>query len=463
VQIFGFEISLRRATAQKKELMPVDSGRGWSTIIHDWVPGAWQANEEISVPDTLTYWAVFRCISIIASDIAKLRMRLVRLDDGIWSETKSPAFSPVLTKPNANQTRIQFFANWMESKLTRGNTYVLKERDGREVVTALWVLDPMRVTPLVSETGAVFYEIHRDDFVGVGDSRLIVPASEIIHDRWNTLYHPLVGLSPIYANGIAALTAMRIARNSAKFYANEARPSGILTAPGAISDETAVRLKQNWQTNYTGENRGRVAVLGDGLKFDQLTMTATDAQMIEQLKWTDQIIAGAFGVPSYMINAGPAPSYQNVEALQQQFYSQCLQIHLESIELLLDEGLGLNAGQKDVTYGSEFELDGLLRMDTATKVRTAVEGLKGLFTSNEIRRSFDLPPVEGGDAVMSQQQNYSLEALAKRDAKEDPFGAAKPAPAAPKPPPVADDEPVTPAAAARALKSALGLAALNAR
>ena len=40
-----------------------------------------------------------------------------------------------------------------------------------------------------------------------------------------------------------------------------------------------------------------------------------------------------------------------------------------------------------------------------------------------------LPPTEGGAAVYRQQQDYSLAALAKRDAKEDPFG--KEAPAAP--------------------------------
>ncbi len=40
--------------------------------------------------------------------------------------------------------------------------------------------------------------------------------------------------------------------------------------------------------------------------------------------------------------------------------------------------------------------------------------------------ALSLPPVAGGDSPMLQQQNFSLAALAKRDAKEDPFtpGAA---------------------------------------
>ena len=56
-------------------------------------------------------------------------------DDGIWTETTSPAFSPVLRKPNRSQTIVKFVESWMFSKLLHGNTYVLKERDERGVVT----------------------------------------------------------------------------------------------------------------------------------------------------------------------------------------------------------------------------------------------------------------------------------------------------------------------------------------
>jgi phage portal protein BeeE len=34
-----------------------------------------------------------------------------------------------------------------------------------------------------------------------------VPASEIIHDTYITPFHPLIGLSPIYACGLSACTA----------------------------------------------------------------------------------------------------------------------------------------------------------------------------------------------------------------------------------------------------------------
>ena len=122
-------------------------------------PGAWQRNVPlISVDTALTYSAVFRCISLIASDIAKMRVKLVRLTEaGVWEETGNLAFSPVLRKPNRWQTHIQFFANWVESKLVFGNVYILKERDARNVVTRLSVLDPQRVTVLAAPDSSVYY------------------------------------------------------------------------------------------------------------------------------------------------------------------------------------------------------------------------------------------------------------------------------------------------------------------
>ena len=95
----------------------------------------------------------------------------------------------------------------MLSKLSRGNTYVLKERDNRNVVTALHVLDPTRVQPLVSDDGAVFYRFSSDNLSGIGDD-VTVPAREIIHDRMNCLFHPLVGTPPVFASGLASMLGL---------------------------------------------------------------------------------------------------------------------------------------------------------------------------------------------------------------------------------------------------------------
>ena len=413
---------------------PADSRRGWLGLIREANTGNWQRNVEINLDSVLSNHADFACRTLIASDIAKLRVKLVAQDnDGIWSETKSAAYSPVLRKPNHFQNRIQFFESWVLSKLQRGNTYVLKQRDGRGVVVRLYVLDPTLVTPLIAENGDIFYELDKDNLTALTE-RIIVPAREIIHDRFNCFFHPLVGLSPIFAGGLASTQGLAIQNNATKFFQNGSQPGGVLTAPGAIADETAARLKAHWDTNYSGANVGKVAVLGDGLKYEAMAVQAKDAQLIEQLKWSAEVVCSTYHVPPYKIGIGQMPTYSNIQSLNVEYYAQCLQVLIEAIELCLDEGLATGE-----TMGTEFDLDGLLRMDSVTQMDVLEKG-KNILTPDESRKKLDLRPTPGGDVVYRQQQDYSLAALAKRDAQADPFSpAAAPAPAA-TPEPANDDE-----------------------
>lgn len=425
MRFLGLEI------ARQKRVQPQQvPSRGFWGWIQEPFTGAWQMNKEVKLESVLTFGAVARCIALLSSDVAKMPIRMVRFtQDRIWAEEDNPAYSPVLRQPNKWQNRIQFFTSWMESKLIHGNTYVLKQRDGANRVNAMYVLDPRYVKVLVTEDGGIYYEISRDDLARQHQTSITVPASEIIHDRMNTFYHPLVGISPIASCGIAAAQGLAIQTNGARFFTNNSLPGGMLSAPGKISDETAKRLKDHWDQNYSGANAGKVAVLGDGLKFEPMAMKATDAQLIEQLKMTAETVCMAFGVPAYKAGVGAAPAYNNIEALNMQYYTDALQIHIESIEECLDHGLGISR-----PLGTEFDLDYLYRMDTATMVEAEAAAVgAGIKKPNESRRRFNLAPVEGGDTPYLQQQNYSLAALAERDKQADLWAKpqALPAPSAP--------------------------------
>lgn len=390
----------------------------WPWRILEMNSGDWQRNIEYDTSCVMAYHAVFACTTLISGDISKLAINTVREDkNGIWVKQKAGK-AAVLENPNNYQNRIQFMEHWISSKLSRGNTYVLKGRNNAGDVIRLYILNPDYVLPLVTPSGEVYYQLGVDNLAGIQSGGIIVPASEIIHDRFNCLFHPLVGLSPIYASGLAAYQGLKIQENSAKFFKNMSRPSGILSAPGAITDETAGRLKTDWETNYAGDNIGKVAVLGDDLKYYPLSVNAEDAQMIEQLKMTAEIVCGTFHVPKYMV-VGDPPSYNNIESLWQQYYSQCLQKLMEDAELCIDRGLGFEEGS-----GVEFDISGLIRMDSKTAIETRTKAVGGgLETPNEARKKLNLPPLPGGDTVYLQQQYYSMEALAKRDAKDDPFAS----------------------------------------
>lgn len=446
MRILGFEITRRKAPVVTKAAAQSVADRGWWSVIYDAWPGGWQQNAADATytrETVLAYHALYACVTLIANDIGKLRVKLVEQNAAtrIWSETSSPAFSPVLRRPNNYQNHIQFKEWWITSKLLHGNAYALKQRDGRGVVTALYLLDPTRVKPLVTPTAEVYYELQSDNMAGLQAKTITVPASEIIHDRMNCMFHPLVGVSPIYASGSSATAGQKILQDQSDFFSNHAHPGGMLTAPGAISPETAARLKEYWDTNFTGTNSGKVAIAGDGLEFRPMRMTASDAQLIDQLKWTAEIVCSTFHVPPFKIGLGQMPTYQNMEILNGVYYSDCLQSLIEQFEACMDEGLGLETSIEGRMLGTELDLDGLLRMDTKTQVDVLVAAAGGaILTPDEARAKIDRKPLPGGDTLYRQQQDYSLAALAERDAN-DPFAKPAPAPAPALPAPV-EDKPI---------------------
>src|SRR4029077_12025217 len=319
----------------------------------------------------------------------------------IWSETTSGAFSPVLRRPNEYQTHNQFYECWVLSKLSRGNTYVLKVRDDRYVVSCLHVLDPTGVQPLVSDDGAVFYRLSSDNLAGIND--IVVPAREIIHDRFNCLFHPLVGTPPVFASGLASMVALNGQKASALLFENASVPGGILTLPGEVNQEEEQRFKEQWELRFSRSNLGRVAKMTGGVKYEKMTMSNVEVQMIDNLKWSAEVVCSVYHVPPYKVGVGDLPpGVANIQALNVEYYSQALQSHIEEIEELLDHALGIGwaAG-----LGTEFDTDNLLRMDSITLVTTIQQAVgAGVMSPNEGRAKFDLKPVPGGANPYLQQQ-----------------------------------------------------------
>lgn len=422
-----------------------ESGMGMVTDFRGWIgagiresfPGAWQRNIVIEGSSSLmTYAPIFAASTRIANDIAKLRpMLMAETDEPEVSErvSRGSPYWQVLKKPNPNQTWVQFAKQWQLSKQLFGNAYAIKFRDARGIPVQLYILDPRGVQPLVTPDGGVYYSLAGNELARIPTGMRACPASEVIHDRGATLWHPLVGIAPLFACALSGTLGLRIQQNSVAFFANMSRPSGMLTAPGTIDPVTADRLKQEWNQNFAGQNLGKLAVLGDGLSYEAMTIAAEQAQLAEQLGITAVDVATAYAMPAYKINAGPMPTAGNVEALEAQYYSGCLQIHIEDMEACLDDGLALPDG-----YHVELNLDGLLRMDSLSQMEVLTKGVSGaVLKPDEARAKLNRRKVRGGNAVFLQQQNFSLEALAKRDQREDPFATAKPPAPAPAPAPAA--------------------------
>lgn len=436
MRIFGLTIE-----HTQKALSAVPQ-RGWYRIFEPFA-GAWQKNCEVKQCDLVCYPTLYACIMRKSSDIGKLPFCLMQQNatNEIWTSVDNSAYSPVLRKPNNYQTAQQFREVWCISKLTQGNTYVLKRRDARGVVVALYVLDPCRVMPMVTETGQVYYQLNTDRLntlpEGYPADKLLVPASEIIHDRAVCIHHPLIGVPPLCAAYWPTVKNLKILQSSAQFFNNNSQPGGILTAPAGMSDTDAQLVRDYWQTAYTGDNAGKVAVIGADMKFTSFAMKGADSQLVEQMQYSDRQICQPFGIPPYIVGVGEIPAGLKVDDVMNTYYSLGLQSDIEAMEYLMDEGLGISK-----PLGIELDLEPLLRMDQTKQAEFETKLVSGkIKTPDEARRKFNLAPTGGGDTLWGQQQDYPLGMLADRADWDPNMQGPKPAepPQEPEPDPSNDE------------------------
>lgn len=410
MKVFGINITRQKA---------LDAvGGTWRNawrVISEPFAGAWQRNIEEKRGDLLTYPTLYACIMRISSDIGKLPFSLRSRDsNGVWTEVANPAYDPVLRKPNGFQTPAQFREYWIITKLTQGNAYILKRRDERNVVVGLYVLDPEKVLPMVSDSGAVFYQLQTDKIntlpPGYPSENLIIPASEIIHDRCMTIHHPLIGVPPLAAAHWPALKNMKIMRSATEFFANNAQPGGLLTAPAGMNEQDAKAVQDYWNKEFSDGKSGKVAIIGADMKFTPFAMKSIDAQMVEQMRYGDEQICQPFGIPPFKVGIGTIPSGLGVDGINLMYANDALQTHIQHMEDLLDDGLSIKR-----PLGVELDTESLLRMDESKKAEIATKLVGGMVkTPDEGRRTFNLAPTPGGNTLWGQNQDYPLGMLADR-------------------------------------------------
>src|SRR5262249_13869013 len=112
MRIFGYNVSFTKArqpTPTQPPMVPGWSGSWWWPASRDRFAGVWQRIRKWGEKTCLTFSAFLGAVSLISPDVGKRLLKPPRRDsDEIWKEITSPAFSPVLRKPNHYQTRQKF-------------------------------------------------------------------------------------------------------------------------------------------------------------------------------------------------------------------------------------------------------------------------------------------------------------------------------------------------------------------
>ena len=96
-----------------------------------------------------------------------------------------------------------------------------------------------------------------------------------------------------------------------------------MTAPAGMSDEDAKAVKDYWDANFTGTNRGRIGVIGADMKFTPFAFKAIDSQMVEQLRYSEEHewvagLGGEDGIVTVGITAHAADALGEIVYLELQ-------------------------------------------------------------------------------------------------------------------------------------------------
>jgi HK97 family phage portal protein len=354
-------------------------------------------------------------VSQISTDIGTLPIKVVQeAEDGTLSSLRTTTAGRVIAKPNEYQTKTDFFIGLMRDVFYYGNAYAWAEKDNRGQITSLYPLRPRQVQAHIAEDGGVYYSIALTE-LEIGDrantmmqDRVMVPASQMLHHRMFTANHPLIGISPLYAIAGSAAMNAAISENLAHFHQNNARPGGLLVAPGGMKPESRDRLRQDFAKMFSGPNTGRTAVLDFDASYTELGyMKANEQQAVELLKYSVEDVARALRIPLHMLT-GTGQSGAGVEAANRLYYTHCLRPQIEALENRLDDLFGFTGTDRYVM----FDLDQIFRAESDKRIEALTKGVQGgVYTPNEARRMESLPPVEGGDGAFLQRQMTPVSTL----------------------------------------------------
>lgn len=393
-----------RRKPKEKTWTPTDEGwlnKGW-----DW--GWWQ--QDLQPLQGGTNEAVEACVSALSQTVAMCPIHhLQQEENGEDKRRYGSKPERVLLNPNDYESRTFFFNNLIRSVYFHGNGYAVATRDGNRAIENLFLIDPRNCHGVIDpESGEVFYWVSSGSSNQFNpDTDLVYPSRDVLHVRINaTSKEPLKGISPIAAAAKSIAANSNIVGHQSAFFANMARPSGVMTTPEKITPEQANQIREALDKQAQGFNSGKVPVLGGGLKWESMSLTSQDAQLVEAFAMTNESISRVFRVPLPMINSLSDATYNNAESMMRWFLASGLGFLLEHIELELNRLFSLPFNER-----LNFDTKTLLRSDWKSQVETLGEGiLKGLYSPNEARNMMGLPSVEDGDEPRVQQQVVPLSA-----------------------------------------------------
>jgi HK97 family phage portal protein len=329
--------------------------------------------------------------------------------DTITKDTSSIAFKTLLN-PNPYETGADFNARFIDQVLCHGEVLVYGVKNNRYETNALYIIPRPAWTPVIdNETGALFYDINLSmDDLREGMETIRVSHNDVIHFRWSCPRHPLIGEGPLAAAAISAGINVALSASQLAFFSQSRRPSGIISTDQSLNVEQMKRLREAFDNQAADLARGGIPILANGMKFQPMSLTSQDAQVLEAMNFSVEDLARCMCIPPQLVGHLKNANIANTEHLISHWLSIGLGGLIERYERQLERIFKMDG----ITTKINFDLSSLLRTDFAARMEAYGKGvMSGILSPNEVREKEGLTAKEGGDNLFLQRQQTPVSLL----------------------------------------------------
>lgn len=359
---------------------------------------------EASALQSSPVWAATR---VISEGVACLPLKLYeRQDGGRRVAVDHPLYGLLHDQPNQHIPAMPFREALQAHALLWGNGFAEIERDVLGRPLALWILPPQCITVDQDEDGAPRY-IYRHPKHG----QMEFGARDIFHLR-GLGFDGMQGYSVVAMARDSLGLTMAAEKFGAKFFGQGARPSGVVTLPGHLSDEAFARLKRDFAATHSGiANSHRVAFLEQGMQWQTIGIPPEDAQFLQTRSFQICEVARWFNIPVSKLRDSGGANYASLEQENMSFLAETLRPWLIRWEQEISAKLLLK--HEKPAYYAEHLVDAILRVDLAARYNAYAIGRNwGWLSVNDIRAKEGMDPVEGGDVYLQPLNMQPLQAPA---------------------------------------------------
>lgn len=355
----------------------------------------------VGVDGALQLDAVWACIELRANTIASLPFFAYRTRDGEKELARtSRLYSLLHESPNSRMTPFEFWRAMMMNHDLRGNAYARLDRVGDEVV-AMWPMPADQVRPFVLADGSMAYEYTVDGGIAV------LAESNVLHLK--NLGNGTVGLAKLEFMRSTTDEQVKAQNEASKVFGNSGKPTAILMIDSALTPAQREGLRTNYGELTTGST-SRLAVLEANMKYQQLSISPQDQQLLETRQFGVEQIGRWFGTPTVLINGPGSVKYGNDDVIEGFFHKLTIRPMVVNIEQAVRKRV-MSPRQRS-SMSVEFSMDALLRGSAKDRAEIYAKNVQnGLMTRAEVRQLEGWPKIEGTDFLTAQSNLLPLDKL----------------------------------------------------